>query len=170
LVSCHGQGHRLHPLRASVPSIVPLRAAISKQWVLLSGQNGIDLRWRSRFAPAMRMIKTLVPLAIAMLMAACSSTKDAKFADLPDGPSTSNPVVKPANAISGKVVSYNRVGRFAVLNFPVTQMPAVGQTLPLFRDGFKVGEVKITGPKKDDNIIADLLKGEAQVGDQVRDR
>jgi hypothetical protein len=149
---------------------VPLRAAVSKPWVLLSGQNGIDLRWRSRFAPAMRMIKTLVPLAIAMLMAACSSTKEAKFADLPGGPSPSNPVVKPANAISGKVVSYNRVGRFAVLNFPVTQMPAVGQALPLFRDGLKVGEVKITGPQKDDNIIADLLKGEAQVGDQVRDR
>jgi len=114
--------------------------------------------------------KPLSFLGAALLMVGCSSSKDPKFAEIPGGPSAANPVVKPANIISGKVASYNRVGRFAVLNFPVTQMPAVGQTLSIFRDNLKVGEVKITGPQKDDNIVGDLVKGEAQAGDQVRDR
>ena len=34
----------------------------------------------------------------------------------------------------------------------------------------KVGEVKITGPERDNNIVADLVTGEAQVGSEVRDR
>ncbi len=34
----------------------------------------------------------------------------------------------------------------------------------------KVGEVKITGPQQDNNIVADLVTGEAQVGDDVRDQ
>jgi hypothetical protein len=46
----------------------------------------------------------------------------------------------------------------------------VDQTLFLYRDGLKVGEVKITGPQKDENIVADLLHGEARAGDEVRDR
>jgi len=106
----------------------------------------------------------------AILIAGCASNKEPKYSDVPGGPNPGNPVVKPANAISGKVISYNKVGRFAVLNFPITQMPPVGQKLSLFREGLKVGEVKITGPQKDDNIVADLVDGEAQPGDQVRDR
>ena len=118
----------------------------------------------------MRMTKSLSLLGAVVLMTGCASNKDAKYADVPGAPTQENPVVKSANVISGKVMSYNKVGRFAVVNFPVTQMPPVGQTLSLFRDNLKVGEVKITGPQRDDNIIADLVKGEAQVGDQVRDR
>ena len=34
----------------------------------------------------------------------------------------------------------------------------------------KVGEVKITGPQRDDHIVGDLTTGEAQVGDEVRDK
>jgi len=38
----------------------------------------------------------------------------------------------------------------------------------LYRGGLKVGEVKITGPQDDDNIVADLLTGDSEVGDQAR--
>lgn len=117
----------------------------------------------------MRTTNVLTLLGAALLIAGCASNQEPKFAEVPGGPSPSNPVVKPANALTGKVVSYNRVGRFAVINFPVTQMAPVGQTLSLFRDGLKVGEVKITGPQKDDNIVADVMQGDAQVGDQVRE-
>ena len=40
----------------------------------------------------------------------------------------------------------------------------------LFRSGMKVGEVKITGPQRENNIVADLVTGEAQIGDEVRDQ
>ncbi len=118
----------------------------------------------------MRLTFQLLLVALVVIVSGCATNKEAKFADLPGAPTPDQPVVKPANAIVGKVASYNSIGRFAVLNFPITQMPAVGQTLFLFRDGLKVGEVKITGPQKDDNIVADLTKGETRTGDEVRDR
>jgi sulfur relay (sulfurtransferase) complex TusBCD TusD component (DsrE family) len=49
-------------------------------------------------------------------------------------------------------------------------MPKLEQTLFLYRDGMKVGEVKITGPQRENNIVADLVAGEAQVGSEVRDQ
>ncbi|MEY4388022.1 MAG: hypothetical protein RLY20_3305 [Verrucomicrobiota bacterium] len=79
------------------------------------------------------------------------------------------PVIKPADVLSGKVVTYNVVGRFAVLNFPITRMPAIDQKMYAYREGLKVGEFKVTGPQQDDNIVADLVAGEARVGDEVRD-
>jgi hypothetical protein len=72
--------------------------------------------------------------------------------------------------LTGKISAYNAIGRFVVLTFPLTQMPAIEQTLFVYRDNLKVGEVKVTGPQKDDNIVADLVKGEARVGDVVKDR
>jgi hypothetical protein len=33
-----------------------------------------------------------------------------------------------------------------------------------------VGEVRITGPQNDDNIVGDILAGEAALGDSIRDR
>ena len=79
-------------------------------------------------------------------------------------------IVTPDNSITAKVISYNTTGRFVVLGFPVGQMPNLEQALFLYRNGMKVGEVKVTGPQRDNNIVADLVNGEAQVGDEVRDQ
>jgi sulfur relay (sulfurtransferase) complex TusBCD TusD component (DsrE family) len=49
-------------------------------------------------------------------------------------------------------------------------MPKMDQSLFLYRDGMKVGEVKITGPQRENNIVADLVTGEAEVGSEVRDQ
>ena len=57
-----------------------------------------------------------------------------------------------------------------MLSFPVGQMPAMGQRLFLYRGGLKVAEVKITGPQNDNNIVADVVDGDAQAGDEVRDQ
>ena len=46
-------------------------------------------------------------------------------------------------------------------------MPALEQRLSVYRDGQKVGEVKVTGPVLDTTIAGDIVAGEAQVGDQV---
>jgi len=81
-----------------------------------------------------------------------------------------NPIVTPDNSLTARVASYNSIGRFVVLTFPVGSMPNMGQTLFLYRAGLKVGEVKITGPQQDSDIVADLVTGTAQVGDGVRDQ
>jgi len=87
-------------------------------------------------------------------------------------PTTQNPapIVTPDNSLTARVLDYNATARFVVLGFPIGQMPRLEQSLFLYRNGMKVGEVRITGPQNDNNIVADLVTGEAQVGDEVRDQ
>ena len=80
------------------------------------------------------------------------------------------PIITPDYSLTAKVVSINTVGRFVVLSFPASQMPKLEQTLFLYRGGLKVAELRVTGPQQDNDIVADLVSGEAQVGDAVRDQ
>lgn len=80
----------------------------------------------------------------------------------------SGPILTPDLKLSGTVVSVNSVGRFVVLRFAGGSLPAVGQELSVYRQGLKVGEVMISGPQRDDHIVADIVAGEARVGDEVR--
>lgn len=75
----------------------------------------------------------------------------------------------PIEALSGKVSSANASLKFVVLTFPIGQMASINQKLNLYRAGVKVGEVVVTGPQRDENIIADIVAGEAQVGDEAHD-
>jgi hypothetical protein len=116
-------------------------------------------------------------LMLAVLLAAgCASgkpkpaLKPAAETKAAAAPAVLEPIVTPDNSLSGKVASYNSVGRFAVLSFPLGKLPKLEQTLFLYRGGLKVGEVKITGPQNDNNIVADLVSGDTQVGDDVRDQ
>ncbi len=79
-------------------------------------------------------------------------------------------IVTPENGLVGKVASINTVARFVVLNFPIGHLPAMDQRFNVYRLGLKIGEVKVTGPQLEDNVVADLLTGDAQVGDEVRDK
>lgn len=83
---------------------------------------------------------------------------------------SSAPIVTPDNSLSAKVVKFNSVGRFVVLSFPVGQIPQTGQTFFLYQAGVKVGQVKITGPQRDNDIVADLTDGVAEEGDDVRNQ
>jgi hypothetical protein len=76
--------------------------------------------------------------------------------------------VTPDNTLVGKVVGVNTPGRFVVLSFPLGRMPSPERRLNLYRRGQMVGEVKVTGPQREDNTVADLLAGEAEVGDDAR--
>ena len=78
--------------------------------------------------------------------------------------------VTPDNPLVGKVATVNSAGRFVVLSFPVGHLPALEQRLTVNRRGKKIGEVKITGPQLDENVVADIVDGEAEAGDEVRDR
>lgn len=83
---------------------------------------------------------------------------------------TPAPIVTPDFSLAAKVVSVNTVGRFVVLSFPASLMPKVDQTLFLYRDGLKTAEVRVTGPQQDNNTVADVVSGDAQVGDTVSDK
>ena len=83
--------------------------------------------------------------------------------------SDSKLIVTPETALIGKVVSANANARFVVLNFPIGRLPSLDQRLNVYRNGLKVGEVKVTGPQRDDNTVADIVAGESKVGDEVRE-
>ena len=85
-----------------------------------------------------------------------------------DSSTNRQPIVTPDSTSSGTIVQVNVPARFAVLNFPVGSMPPIGQRLYVYRAGLKVGELKVTGPQRDDNTVADIINGEAQSGDIVR--
>ena len=72
----------------------------------------------------------------------------------PATPSTElNPIVTPDSSLTAKVASYNATGRFVVLSFPVGHLPGMDQTLFIYRNGLKVGEVKVTGPQRDNDTV-----------------
>jgi hypothetical protein len=77
-------------------------------------------------------------------------------------------IVTSEDALMGKVALVNPTARFVVLNFPLGKMAAAEQRLSLYRRGLKVGEVKVTGPIRENNIVADLVAGDAEVGDEAR--
>jgi len=79
-------------------------------------------------------------------------------------------IVTPDSLLMGKVTTFNTAGRFVVLDFPVGRLPSLDQMLFVYREGLKVGEVRVTGPERDHNTVADLISGEAQKGDEVRDK
>jgi len=85
-------------------------------------------------------------------------------------PATTSAIVTPDDSLAAKVVSVNTVGRFVVLNFPEGRMPKPEQHFYLYRAGLKAAEVKIDGAPADTLIVADILTGDAQAGDTVRDQ
>jgi hypothetical protein len=77
-------------------------------------------------------------------------------------------VVTPDEGVSGRVTSVNENLRFVVLTFPLGQLPPVGSRMNVWRNGAIVGELKITGPERDDNSVADIVYGDTKKGDEVR--
>lgn len=77
-------------------------------------------------------------------------------------------IVTPDTSLLAKIVAANEVGRFVIVGFPNNQVPKLQQSLFLYRAGLKVAEVKVTGPQSENNIVADIISGDAKVGDTVR--
>jgi hypothetical protein len=112
---------------------------------------------------AVRLEQPLVQAGVTNKPAASSAKPNA-------GESKPNPSATSDNSLGGKVATFNSAGRFVVLDFPAGRMPVLEQTMFVYRNGLKVGEVKITGPTRDNNTVADLSSGVANKGDEVRDR
>jgi hypothetical protein len=114
-----------------------------------------------------------VMLLVALGLSGCARKKLADPVFLPPpraGASGTNEtrIITPEYSLVGKVAVVNLTARFVVLNFPLGKMAAVDQRFDVYRHGLKVGELKVTGPQRQDNIVADLVAGEAQGGDEAR--
>jgi hypothetical protein len=112
-----------------------------------------------------------MPLLLALAICGCSSgdstkPKAAAAFTAPDG--NQKAIVTPGQVLTGKVVVVNSASRFVVVNFPVGHFPAQGQSMNLYRQGLKTGEIKISGYQRDDFAVGDIVAGDAQVGDEVR--
>jgi hypothetical protein len=66
------------------------------------------------------------------------------------------------------VASVNAQAKFAVLSFPIGQVPRKETKLTIYRAGTKAGEIKITGPEQDTLTVGDIITGTAEAGDEVR--
>ena len=108
-------------------------------------------------------------VSVGMLLSGCVHHQPAHPAVVAAKPAPT--IVTPDNSLAGKVISYNDTGRFVVLNFSTGRMPKLDQHLFLYRAGLKVAEVNVVGPSNADGmIVADLVSGDAQAGDEVRDQ
>ena len=128
----------------------------------------------------MRTYFTLI-FCLAVALTGCAGKKTPSTRSAPRHPAASPPpaaapstnqtqVVRPENALAGKVALVNPAARFVVLSFPFGRMAAIDNRLTLYRRGVKVGEVKITGPARENTIVADLVAGKAEVGDEARNQ
>ena len=143
----------------------------------------------------MRLTVIPVLLTLCLFLAGCRSEKPSKITDLPARfggaragqknqdkgqaeAARTKSGAKPARATStsvvrvespeGKVAWVNHSLKFVVLDFSLKPVPELNSKMFLYRAGRKMGEVRITGPVRDNNIAADLLSGDAEVGDEAR--
>ena len=124
----------------------------------------------------MRLLSVVAGLAV-LATAGCAHNKPTgppgNFTDFQVRTNTldrQNLTITQQPLLVGKVVSVNVTGRFAIVNFPLGRMPASGQRFSAYRQGLKMGEVRITGPQRDDNIVADITVGDVTVGDEIREK
>jgi len=84
-------------------------------------------------------------------------------------PVTTGTIVTPARPKSGHVTLVNGSARYVVVTFSLGQLPAHESHLAVYRNGLKVAELKVTGFSRDINAVADIVMGECEVGDEVRE-
>jgi hypothetical protein len=78
------------------------------------------------------------------------------------------PVITTTDDNIGRVAMVNVSARFAVVTFPFGRVPQPGQQLTLYRKGVKVGQLRVTGPQREFNTVADVIAGSAEADDEVR--
>lgn len=125
----------------------------------------------------MLLMRLVISLLISSLTLVGCATNNSKLTNEAKRKTRVTPNARAANEksalaptlqLTGKVASVNSELRFVVLDFSVGDMPGINQRLGVYRAGQKVGQLKVTGPQSDTNIVADIVEGEAQTGDEVR--
>lgn len=113
--------------------------------------------------------------AVALLVVGCAQSPKPETVVAPDMPvgeaAPSAPTFELASSVEGKIVSVRPDLRYVVIDFSFSRLPQSGQTMGVYRNADRVGEVRIArNPTHAQNgaMVADIKKGGAQVGDFVR--
>jgi len=114
--------------------------------------------WRQPLQHQTKACVWLLAFIIAALWTGCAAA--------PSTPARKPSVVSEV-ALVGKVVMVNSTARFVVLTFPLGQLPAIDQRLDVYRDGLKVGEVKVSAWQREDSVVGDITVGDCQTGDKA---
>ena len=78
-------------------------------------------------------------------------------------------IVNPATGVHGRILRVNPATRYVIVSYPFGNVPPADRRLNVYRGGLKVAEIKINELRWDTNIVADIVVGECQVGDDVRE-
>ncbi|HWQ90035.1 MAG TPA: hypothetical protein VN673_00070 [Clostridia bacterium] len=116
------------------------------------------------------LVVTGLAVLVIMLLNGCAKKQPAIHSGAlgASGQKSEALIVAPDGAVTGKVINVNPKGRYVIVSFPIGQLPALESRFNVYRRGLKVGEIKVSGPRLDDNIVADIRSGEAAPGDEVR--
>jgi hypothetical protein len=123
-----------------------------------------------------RDMRSILVLALSgALLLGCKHSKPAETEAAPGreagarGAATQATIrATPIHESSGAVASVNPDLRFVVIDFHLNPPPRVDQRMGVYRQGLKVGEVRISKQSHNSIIAADIMAGEARVGDTVR--
>jgi hypothetical protein len=118
------------------------------------------------------MRRSILIVLLALTIAGCARKKQRTPPNAGVAGVSSNQklIVTPDYSLSAKVASVNMEGRFVVLTFPPGHLPPAQQQLNLYRRGVKAGVVRITPQQLNENVIADVLSGSAEIGDEAREK
>jgi hypothetical protein len=115
------------------------------------------------------MRKLIGMLSCAILLAGCASPKSTAAKPGQSKPAPAKAVITPDFRPAGKIARVNSDGRFVVVSFPPGVVPKGDELLNVYRNGLKVGEVKVDGKwQSGNNLVADIVAGEVQAGDEAR--
>lgn len=110
-----------------------------------------------------------VLIFLSIVLLGCASRKSDLKAGSTETVKTNQTIVTPALGVAGHVASVNRTARFVVLSYPIGSEPPLRQKLNVYRNNLKVAELFVTGPQKEGNTVADIVTGEVQLNDEVRE-
>jgi hypothetical protein len=131
-----------------------------------SGEPWLDDWPGADFTLAMRIE---IGLACAALwLVGCVHTKSpSEKLPSPDKKNPPQTYITPHLATVGHVEMVNAEGRFVVLSFPLGQVPPPGRHWRINHQGLTIGRVTITGPQREIDTVADIVEGQANVGDEA---
>jgi len=120
--------------------------------------------WRDRQIVSAAVTRAMVLSVATVLVSGCMGSGAT-------GPATHTaahlePV--PSETDGGKIASVNLELGFVVVDFASRTMPAPGTRLNVYRGHRRVGAVRITEPVRAPLATADIVEGEARMGDEAR--
>ena len=108
-------------------------------------------------------------LGATLLLAGCVHHKPAPNPVPPPRSQQPKAVIKPDLRVSGRVAMVNAGARFVVITFPPGPVPQTDHCLNVYRNGLKVGEIKVSGPQRENDTVADITAGDVQLHDEVKE-